>query len=283
MKSIAPRIPDYREVLQNELQARQSRNSNYSLRAFARDLQISPASLSLIFSRKQGLTRSKACALAARLSWGPDQQQWLGDLVEAVHARSPGKREAAARRVAQAEGKYELALENFRVIADPEHFCILEAVSLPGVNESVEAIAQALGLSVKRAREAVERLLDLGLLRQDLEGRFQATDRRTVVPGGALSVTAIQRFHSGLLELALTALKDQSAENRNFTSTVLACRKSDLPRVRERVREFEKALIAEFGTVADKDSIYSFGTQFFEVSVPRKRKKEINGEVQKSV
>src|SRR2546430_13739191 len=51
---------DYRRVLRKELESRCRTSPRYSLRAFARDLKISPSRLSEILSGKQGLSRAAA-------------------------------------------------------------------------------------------------------------------------------------------------------------------------------------------------------------------------------
>jgi hypothetical protein len=44
---------DYRAFLKSELEERMEKNSSYSLRAFARDLTVSPQMLSLVLNGKK--------------------------------------------------------------------------------------------------------------------------------------------------------------------------------------------------------------------------------------
>lgn len=70
------------ETLRAEFTKRKSKNPFYSLRAFARDLHISPASLSLILLGKRTLTVSMARRVLARLPMPTsDQEKFLLSVV----------------------------------------------------------------------------------------------------------------------------------------------------------------------------------------------------------
>ena len=58
----------YQDILKAELEKRQRANARYSLRAFARDLGVSPSNLSEILQRKAGLSRIKAQEIAKKLN-----------------------------------------------------------------------------------------------------------------------------------------------------------------------------------------------------------------------
>jgi uncharacterized protein (TIGR02147 family) len=58
---------DYRDILKNQLQKRQKMNPRYSLRAFAKKLEISPSKVSEIISGKKRLSAERAEDIAQRL------------------------------------------------------------------------------------------------------------------------------------------------------------------------------------------------------------------------
>jgi plasmid maintenance system antidote protein VapI len=89
----------YRDFLKAELISRSRKNSMYSLRAFARDLQIHPGRLCEILSGKQGLSLGAAARLADHLQLDPGNRENFLDMVQAEHARSRAVRADARRRV----------------------------------------------------------------------------------------------------------------------------------------------------------------------------------------
>ena len=65
------------------------KNKSYSLRAFARDLKISPSRLSEILSNKQGLSPKKALEIGKSLKYSQKKLDWFCNLVGAEYSRSP--------------------------------------------------------------------------------------------------------------------------------------------------------------------------------------------------
>ena len=60
---------DYRLLLKSELASRTNQNPNYSLRAFARDLDLAPSRLSEVLNGKQGLSTQAAEKIAKTLGY----------------------------------------------------------------------------------------------------------------------------------------------------------------------------------------------------------------------
>jgi transcriptional regulator with XRE-family HTH domain len=58
-----------RVILQQTLLTKQKKNSRYSLRAFARDLRVSPSFLSEVLNGKYGISRQLARQIAERLGF----------------------------------------------------------------------------------------------------------------------------------------------------------------------------------------------------------------------
>lgn len=66
--SDAKKLDELRALLAQELARRQSRNLRYSLRAFARDLQLSPSFLCQILSSKRGFSSKSAERISSALA-----------------------------------------------------------------------------------------------------------------------------------------------------------------------------------------------------------------------
>ena len=89
-----PTLPDFCDcaaMLEWELKNRQRRNARYSLRAFARDLRVSPSFLSEVLAGKYQLSHAKAEDVAERLRF--DEPMKSAFIAKAIahggyHARS---------------------------------------------------------------------------------------------------------------------------------------------------------------------------------------------------
>lgn len=113
---------DYRQILKNELTRRCGNNALYSLRAFARDIGVSPSQLTEVLGGKHGLSGRKAKTVSQNLGFNKEETNFFVDLVEATHGRSEVKRELAKIRIQNkqqhSKRAKEIDLNTFAVISN---------------------------------------------------------------------------------------------------------------------------------------------------------------------
>lgn len=253
---------DYRLVLRDTLLKRQSRNPAYSLRSFARDLGMTAANLSQIFSGKNGISVKRAQEISEKLSLNPFEAEIFCDLVSSRHARDAGTRETAKKRLENVEASSAcLDLDAFKIIEDWYHFAILETLKIKIGRLGTGRIAAYLRIDPQLVRHALERLRRLKLVNR-LNGRWEATHHRLTTTHDIPS-RSIRSFHHQVLGKAAEALETQPVQDREFGSTMLAIKHSDITKAKEAIREFRKKFCAEFAVEADGDDVYCLATQFF--------------------
>lgn len=255
-------IRDYREILRREFEARCARNSSYSLRAFARDLGISVPSLSLILNRRQGLSGTQASRIAKRLGLNTEESAYFRDLVESTHARGKSQRQLAQARLR----KYDftgsnLQLDAFQAMSDWYHFAILELTEVESFRSCPRWIAKALGINVKAAKLAIERLKRLELL-EDQNGRLRQRERFLATPSGVPS-DALKKFHTQILKRAEEALYTQTVEERDFSTTVFPMDPKDLAWARAELKSFRRQLTERLEQAPKKKRVYCLSIQLF--------------------
>ncbi len=81
--------PNYREILKKEFSRRTERNSFYSLRAFARDLEVSPSRLSEAINGVRGISLDFAKKVCLKIGLDKQWTEIFLTSVSAMHARSP--------------------------------------------------------------------------------------------------------------------------------------------------------------------------------------------------
>lgn len=261
MKSVQS-TPQYREILQREFEARCARNARYSLRGFARDLGLSPGGISQILSGRMGLSKKAALQVAKRLGMSAPETERFCDLVQSQHARSPRERDLARIRLRKHESTAApLQLEAFKVISDWYHLAILELTTLTVFQSSPTWIASQLGIAVKAAELAIERMKKLDLL-EEVDGRLRQTVGLMATPSGIPS-DAIKKFHEQVLDKARAALFTQSVEERDFSTMILPIRAADLPDAKAKLKEFRRAFTEQMEQAPGKDRVYCLAIQFF--------------------
>lgn len=257
---------DYREILKEALKLRTLHNSHYSLRAFARDLKISPARLSEIFSGKQGLSRSYAEKISVCLNLSINEKEYFCDLVESVHGRSSLKRQTAKLRLLKYQDfeTRRLQIDTYKVIADWYHFAILELCEVQGFQSDPTWISQQLNINLVETQKAISRLVRLGLLKK-LEGNLVPTDHFTATSDGIPS-EAIQKSHLQILEKAIHAVKAQSVKERNSTAMMMSIDKDKIEVAAEMIKEFRRKFFKEVSSCQKKDAVYCLSIHFFNLT-----------------
>ena len=109
------------EFLTAEFSKRKLRNETYSLRAFARDLAVSPSRLSEVLSGQHGLSEKTADLIAAKLRLKPREREFWRDLILSESSRNQKVRELATSRIdvaRKANLHVQIQEGQFRVISD---------------------------------------------------------------------------------------------------------------------------------------------------------------------
>ena len=145
------------QLLADELKSRKQRNPQYSLRAFAAALEISPAQLSQILSGKRHLTIKCIQKIAHNLALSPAEQDHY--IKNWSLKKSQFEKEPTA-----AKEKRLMKDDEFKVISEWFHFAILSLSQLNGSMINYEWIADRLGITPLQAKESVQRLQRMNIL-----------------------------------------------------------------------------------------------------------------------
>jgi uncharacterized protein (TIGR02147 family) len=254
---------NYRDILKDKLSERCQKNSKYSLRAFARDLGLSPQRLSHVLSGRHGLSPQAAQQVAAALDLTEQEATYFCTLVQEKHARSSVLKSKAKEKLQEITSQYkDLSLDHFKIIADWYHFAIMELTLVEGFSSEPKWIAKALGITEMEAKMALERLVRMELLELATNGDIRLTGQFFVDPKGTPS-QALRQFHRQLMEKATLSMEFQKLDQREFSSTVLAIDESDLPKAKEVLKNFRVQFDKEFSAGKRKTKVYCLGIQFF--------------------
>ncbi|MBT3979893.1 MAG: TIGR02147 family protein [Bacteriovoracaceae bacterium] len=255
----------YRDILKKEFQKRVKKNSLYSMRAFSRDLDIPTSRISKIFNSKGGLSIEYARKIGGALGFGEEKLNHFCDLVEVEHGRNFSDRELAKIRLRKYESDdndIQLEIDKFKILSEWYHFAILELTYLDKFRSDSAWIAKSLKISERQADDAIYRLISNGLMTKDENGKLKATDDSSYVRGGFPS-DAIKAFHEQVIEMARTALFEQSVDDRSYSSVIMAMDSRLIGQIKETIHKFNNELYRIIDSSPVKDSVYCLGTQFF--------------------
>jgi uncharacterized protein (TIGR02147 family) len=251
---------DYRELLRQELARRQEKNPSYSLRAFARDLKVSPSRLSEVMRGAQ-LSSVMAKSLTKSTGWSEGERRRFVVMVEAQGANKVVATKARARlkRMEKATAPTELDLCKFRVIGEWLHSGVLAYLNTRGIQMSAANIAEDLGVDLKAVEDALCRLLEIGLIVKTARGFKRTAERLTF--SSPVPSSYIRDYHEQLIHKSLRAIHEQAVNERCLQSLVFAIRHDRMPEAFRKLEEFVHEFNQEFGSDEGKDTVLALTAQ----------------------
>lgn len=224
----------FRRVLQAELSRRCNRNGQYSLRAFARDLETDHASLSQVLRGRRRATEPTVRRLGKRLGLEPER-------IEGLVALEKHGSASEGRELATLEYIRDLTEDALEVQSRVEHAALLELTHLEGFRPDVRWIARVLGLEVEEVQVALQRLIRLGML--DMVSKDIWLDRsgsRTTVLGSRAFET-VRRLADRVRRRGPGS--EPPPDEREFSTSTLAVDAARIPEALDRIARFRRDLI----------------------------------------
>lgn len=253
---------DARAFLREELQIRKKRRPHYSLRAFARDLEMSPSSLCEFLAGRQGMSRERIIWISKKINLSDEQIVHFCDLVESKFGRTPRERKQAKVRVTarSQEDDNRLSLEKFHFIADWYHLTLLEVLSLPEANFSIKDLAGILSIEEKQVREALKRLEKLNLVKKN-QSKYEITTEATVA-GDEGPNRAVQIYHEQFLRMQADQVFKKPVQERENISASLTIANEDWPAFREDLKKSIIDLLTHYTSKnSQKNQVMAFTLQ----------------------
>jgi len=211
---------NYRGYLSAILVQRMQANPSYSMRAFARSLGLSAGELSEVLRGKRKLSLRSAERVAEGLNLIPKEREHLVRLVlDERRERAPTSLMPSDGPKAAASSQ-ELSAERFAVVAEWYCFAILNLAQCEGFRWDEAHIARRLGILRTEARNALDLLEKIGLIRRTNRG-LQVDDTFVMSPDGIPS-DAVRAYHRQILGKAAAALDEQPVEEREIAGVSFA-------------------------------------------------------------
>lgn len=235
------------------------RNPSFSLRAFAKKLELSPATLSGLLQGKRRVSKSLASKIVANLHLPEKEAQALLSLFPEKSQKT------LASQITPIEFR-EMSADNFRIISDWHHYAIMSLVELDDYRHEPTWIAQRLNIKKSEAADALERLERLGILKS-MNGRMMVAGA-PYVTSDDVSEASIRRNHAQCLDLAKTSLENDDVLIRDLTSITMAIDTKKLPAAKKMIRAFRDQLCT-FLEAGEKKEVYLYFSQLIPLSRTR--------------
>ena len=245
----------YVAKLKEVLSVRQKSNPEYSLRAFARDLDMYSATLSQILKGQRGLPLKKVSEVIKKLELSPQEKALF------VESFYKSKTRIDEIQIGKIDQRFILDEAYFKIIAEWEHFAVLELFKIKSLKINLTNISNKLSITLNRAEVVLTNLINAGLVQIDENGRARKVHEEVKTTEDISSV-ALKRSHNETLEMAIKQLEKTKVELRDYSSSTLAIDMKKLPEAKAIIREFRQKMAALLNE-GDKTDVYQLAIQFF--------------------
>ncbi len=210
---------DYRKYIKEALAEKVANNPAYSMRAFARKVDVSPSHLSRVLNGHKELSIAAALRLSVELGLGISERERFLDLVSFATADLHTKKVLSQKLFKSAKSIQRITMntEVFKLLSDWHNFAILELMRTKSFQSSPTWIAQRLGLKLAQVQGALSILERVKLITIDSKGSIVRTSDAIPETTDDRSSWAIKKHHEQV-SLKAAASVNQPLDEREFQS-----------------------------------------------------------------
>lgn len=239
-----------------ELERRSKLNPRYSLRAFAKSLNITPGGLSLILSGRRNLTKNTASRIADCLGLSPT--------IREIFLKNVNRGKLKTEPHDSNDYYQKISADKYTVIADWHHYAILSLIETKDFEPNLNWIASRLGITTGETKAAIERLKSLGVLDVSSKKWKQIGGPIKVENSSALS--AAKKHQRQVLNKAIQSLEEDPFEIRDMASMTIAIDPNLVPTAKGHIRKFRRFLMELLESKGNQKEVYHLAIQLYPVS-----------------
>lgn len=163
---------------------------------------------------------------------------------------------------------------NYRVIAEWEHFVVIDLFEIPSFERTIEDISNRLSITLNRAEVVVKNLIKSGLVKVNDDGKLDCV-HDGIKTTEDIKSKALQQSHKETLETGLNKLEEIEVELRDFSSMTASIDLDQLPEAKTIIREFRQKMASLLRNGSNKTDVYQLAIQFYPLTNSNK-----TGEIQ---
>jgi uncharacterized protein (TIGR02147 family) len=271
-------VKTYREALNAKLVDRMKANPRYSMRAFARDIGLSPSYLSQVLNGSRGLTTKKAPDVFKVLAFSAIDIRLFELEMKKEHSRAEKTKSTIQKQIdttAQSHTARNIAPERFEKMSGWFSMVLLQLFFLKDAPvKSREKFwkfsAERLQVSESVIQATISIFLEMGLVQE--QDRGYEPLHSTIWTNSKVPSQSIRNFHRQMIEQALASIESQSMDERSLRSLQVPILKSDIPKISDEVIRFSNMILRKYGRTesADAETIYGINFQVFRLIAANK-------------
>ncbi len=239
----------FTRILKREFEKKKQKNTQYSLRAFAKYLEVDHSLLSKVLRSKREFSTKMILRIAPKIGLSSDQVKLISK-----H---------------QGSGKFlweKIDKDLFNKVATWLTFAILETIKIPHISFSASKISKALSLDISEIQPTLDKLVSLEVISNN-NGVYKFDNPSTNWFDFEHTSEVRKRLQEEFLIKSIEALKSVNFKERIHSSLTISMNRKDLPAVKEITQDYIKKMNTFISTSdKDKEVVYQLCTSFFPLS-----------------
>ena len=265
-------MPIFRAYLKDLVKELKKLREGFTMRYFAEKAGFgSPSYLKMVMDGERKLTTKSMDKFCETLGIKGREKEYFILLVDFNQSKDPDKKKELYNKLDSLRPRVtfsKLKKNQRKYLSNDYYACIREMVLLKNFKEDAKWIAAKCLPRIKpiEAREAVDTLLDMGLLKRDDSGKLIQAEP-IVDTGANVDFMEAFSFHEAVLDKARKYLSYLEQEKRNFGALTIPIPSHLEKDISKRIDEFQNEILNLVNTEGlHYDSVYQMNIQFFPVT-----------------
>lgn len=223
-------------TLRKKLVELQAKNSQYSIRSFAKKLNLQPSATNEILKGQRKVSRELAEKIALRLQLDPTER---AELLQ--HFPEKAKKSQIKKDAEELNAALKLSSEQFALISDWIHFAILSLMKTKDFREDYQWIAARFGVSEHVVKKAIIRMIGINLIKRDKNGVLKRTSTK-INTTDDIKDLSLQKAHIADMDMAKDKIQNLDVLQRDFSFLIFNGNPKHLPKAKEILRRAQDDL-----------------------------------------
>lgn len=235
-----------RDRLKLHFEKSKAANPAFSLRSFARYLDLPHGSLSQFLSNKRNFSSLTMRSVVEKLTQNPEERK---DLLEAINRKELESLQAEADRTSTSVyDSHTLSPDEFNSIDEWYVYAVRTVLSLGNAKSEVPWIADQLGISESEVERALRTLFKLGLIKLNADGKIARTKKHIKTPDSLKTKSEItpilRKLHDQHIKHTIHSLHNHDPSVRDITWMNVPTNPAKLDQAREIIRKCQDDIVA---------------------------------------
>jgi uncharacterized protein (TIGR02147 family) len=269
---------DYRKYLSDFYALHKAKTPSFSYQVFAQRAGFRDKGFfhSVIHGSKN-MSKSSIVKVSLALGHSSKEADFFENLVFLNQAKSLKEKNyyferlnAMKRIGGRAHGILQLQREQYELCAVWYHGVIRSLIDMNPFRGDFDALAKQVfpPITQRQAKQSVELLEKLGLVRKD-EGGVYYVNQRHLTTGNEIRSLAALNYHKSMTSLAERAITNLAADERNITGLTMGISRETFKKLSQEIRAFRARIVEIANNDPSADTVYQLNFHLFPLSKPR--------------